>query len=136
MAQAKAAGAVTVKHGLFFNSAITFLIVAFAVFLLVRSINAMRRRQPAVEAAACHTMRRTWTYTTSFFRPELSERRDYYRFAERQTTDVELLLPDSPAFRFYKCAKMCRDKRLEGARYVMANGIEDFEALILGVANE
>jgi large conductance mechanosensitive channel len=47
LAAAKAAGAVTVNYGLFFSSAITFLIVAFAVFLLVRSVNAMRRREPA-----------------------------------------------------------------------------------------
>jgi large conductance mechanosensitive channel len=51
LAQAKAAGAVTINYGLFFSSAITFLIVAFAVFLMVRSVNAMRRRQPAIEAA-------------------------------------------------------------------------------------
>jgi large conductance mechanosensitive channel len=44
---AKEAGAVTVNYGLFFSSAISFLIVAFAVFLLVRSVNAMRRREPA-----------------------------------------------------------------------------------------
>jgi large conductance mechanosensitive channel len=50
LAMAKAAGAVTVNYGLFVNSAITFLIVAFAVFLLIRSINAMRRRQPAAAA--------------------------------------------------------------------------------------
>lgn len=49
-AAAKAAGAVTVNYGLFINSAITFLIVAFAVFLLVRSVNAMRRRQPVPPA--------------------------------------------------------------------------------------
>jgi large conductance mechanosensitive channel len=52
LADAKAAGAVTVNYGLFVNSAISFLIVAFAVFLLVRAVNAMRRRQPAAEAVA------------------------------------------------------------------------------------
>jgi large conductance mechanosensitive channel len=46
LAAAKAAGAVTVNYGLFFNSAISFLIVAFAVFLLVRSVNTMRRQEP------------------------------------------------------------------------------------------
>jgi large conductance mechanosensitive channel len=50
LAEAKAAGAVTVNYGLFVNSAISFLIVAFAVFLLVRAVNAMRRREPAAAA--------------------------------------------------------------------------------------
>lgn len=45
LADAKAAGAVTVNYGVFFNAVISFLIVAFAVFLLVRSINQMRRTQ-------------------------------------------------------------------------------------------
>ena len=44
LAEAKAAGAVTVNYGLFLNAVIGFLIVAFAVFLVIRSINAMRRR--------------------------------------------------------------------------------------------
>jgi large conductance mechanosensitive channel len=47
VAAAKEAGAVTVNYGLFFSSAIAFLIVAFAVFLLVRSVNAMRRPESA-----------------------------------------------------------------------------------------
>jgi len=50
VAAAKAAGAVTVNYGLFFSSAFTFLIVAFAVFLLIRSVNAMRRPEPAAAA--------------------------------------------------------------------------------------
>ncbi|MCL6641258.1 MAG: large conductance mechanosensitive channel protein MscL [Candidatus Rokubacteria bacterium] len=45
VAEAKAAGAVTLNLGLFVNAVIAFLIVAFAVFLLVRSLNALRRRQ-------------------------------------------------------------------------------------------
>jgi large conductance mechanosensitive channel len=48
LADAQAAGAVTVNYGLFINSIITFLIVAFAVFLIVRAAN---RLTPA-EAAA------------------------------------------------------------------------------------
>src|SRR6266436_612732 len=38
---AKAAGAATVNYGLFLNTVINFLIVAFAVFLLVRQVNRM-----------------------------------------------------------------------------------------------
>ena len=45
LADAKAAGAVTVNYGLFINVVISFIIVAFAVFLLIRSINLLRRRQ-------------------------------------------------------------------------------------------
>ena len=39
LAAAKAAGDVTVNYGLFLNSIIKFVIVAFAVFLLIRQIN-------------------------------------------------------------------------------------------------
>jgi len=39
LAAAKAAGAATLNYGLFINTVINFLIVAFAVFLLVRSVN-------------------------------------------------------------------------------------------------
>lgn len=42
-AAAKAAGAVTVNIGLFINAVISFTIVAFAVFMLVKAINAARR---------------------------------------------------------------------------------------------
>jgi large conductance mechanosensitive channel len=44
LAEAKAATAVTMNYGLFINSIVTFLIVAFAVFLLIKQINAMKRR--------------------------------------------------------------------------------------------
>jgi large conductance mechanosensitive channel len=39
IAEAQLAGAVTLNYGLFINTIITFLIVAFAVFLLIRSVN-------------------------------------------------------------------------------------------------
>lgn len=47
---AKKAGAVTINYGAFVNTIISFLIVAFAVFLLVRGINRLRRKEgiPAV----------------------------------------------------------------------------------------
>lgn len=51
VAEAHAAGAVTMNYGVFINSIITFLIIAFAVFLLVRAAN---RLTPA-EAAAPST---------------------------------------------------------------------------------
>ncbi len=39
IAAAKAAGAATLNYGLFLNTIINFMIVAFAVFLLVRQVN-------------------------------------------------------------------------------------------------
>ena len=39
VAAAKAAGAATINYGLFLNTVVNFLIVAFAVFLLVRQVN-------------------------------------------------------------------------------------------------
>jgi large conductance mechanosensitive channel len=47
LADAQGAGAVTVNYGIFVNTVISFLIVAFAVFLLIRAINNMHRRQEA-----------------------------------------------------------------------------------------
>lgn len=50
LVDAKTAGAVTINFGLFFNAVVSFLIVAFAIFLLVRGMNAMRREQDASPA--------------------------------------------------------------------------------------
>ena len=50
LADAKAAGAVTISYGLFLNAVISFPIVALAVFILVRSINALRRKEEAPPA--------------------------------------------------------------------------------------
>jgi len=43
LAEAKKAGAVTLNYGVFINSFINFLIVAFATFFLVRFVNKLRR---------------------------------------------------------------------------------------------
>jgi large conductance mechanosensitive channel len=48
VAAAKAAGSVTLNYGVFINTVISFLIVAFAVFLLVRTINKMKRQEEAL----------------------------------------------------------------------------------------
>ena len=48
---AKEAGAATINYGVFINNVISFLIVAFAVFLLVKSINAMKRKEEEKPAA-------------------------------------------------------------------------------------
>ncbi|HWB51690.1 MAG TPA: large conductance mechanosensitive channel protein MscL [Stellaceae bacterium] len=42
VAAAKAAGAVTINYGLFINAIIKFVIVAFAVFILVKQINRLK----------------------------------------------------------------------------------------------
>ena len=47
LAAAKAAGAPTVNYGIFFNNVFNFLIVAFAIFLVIRSANRMKRQAPA-----------------------------------------------------------------------------------------
>jgi large conductance mechanosensitive channel len=44
LAEAKAAGAATVNYGIFLNTIIDFLIVAFAIFLLVRQVNRLARK--------------------------------------------------------------------------------------------
>lgn len=50
LAEAKKAGAATINYGLFLNTLIDFLIVAFALFLLVRQINKLKREQPVAAA--------------------------------------------------------------------------------------
>jgi len=47
---AKAAGAATLNYGLFINAVVNLLIVAFAIFLLVRAVNRMRTPAPAAAA--------------------------------------------------------------------------------------
>jgi large conductance mechanosensitive channel len=45
------AGASIIRYGVFLNQAFSFLIVAFAVFLLVKAVNRMRRQEETVEEA-------------------------------------------------------------------------------------
>jgi large conductance mechanosensitive channel len=52
LADAHTAGAVTLNYGVFINSVVTFLIVAFAIFLVVRIANRLR---PPEAAAAPNT---------------------------------------------------------------------------------
>jgi large conductance mechanosensitive channel len=59
LADAQAAGAVTLNYGNFINYVITFLIVAFVIFMLIRWVNRMRRaaekpkEAPAVTTKDC-----------------------------------------------------------------------------------
>lgn len=47
VAEAKKAGAATLNYGLFLNTLINFIIVGFAVFLLVKQVNRLKRNEPA-----------------------------------------------------------------------------------------
>jgi large conductance mechanosensitive channel len=51
LAAAQEAGAVTLNYGLFVNTLLTFLVVAFAVFLLVKQVNRLRRREQVAPEA-------------------------------------------------------------------------------------
>lgn len=51
VAAAKEAGAVTLNYGLFVNAMVSFIIVAFAVFLLVRTINRLKKEEPVAPPA-------------------------------------------------------------------------------------
>ena len=62
LADAQAAGAATINYGLFINTVINFLIVGFAVFLLVRAVNRLQAppapppAAPTKECPYCFTM--------------------------------------------------------------------------------
>jgi large conductance mechanosensitive channel len=53
LADAKAAGATTVNYGLFINSIVTFLIVAFCIYLVVRLVNKLHAPAPAPATKTC-----------------------------------------------------------------------------------
>jgi large conductance mechanosensitive channel len=50
LAAAQEAGAVTINYGVFINTVIAFIIVAFAVFLMIRYINRLKRKEEAPKA--------------------------------------------------------------------------------------
>jgi large conductance mechanosensitive channel len=51
LAAAREAGAVTINYGVFANAVISFFIVAFAVFLLVKNFNRLKKQEAAAPAA-------------------------------------------------------------------------------------
>jgi len=59
---AKEAGAATINYGVFINAVINFLIIAFVLFLLVRTMNRLKREEPAPAAAPTT---KTCTYCAS-----------------------------------------------------------------------
>lgn len=52
LAAAKAAGAPTVNYGVFLQTVFDFIIVAFAIFLLVRQVNRLKKEQPPAPSPA------------------------------------------------------------------------------------
>lgn len=52
LAEASKAGAVMVKYGSFVNTVVSFLIVSFAVFLLIRQLNRFKKAAPAAAPSA------------------------------------------------------------------------------------
>ncbi|ABB23969.1 large-conductance mechanosensitive channel protein MscL [Pelodictyon luteolum] len=50
LANARAAGAVTLNYGLFLNALVSFTIMAFSVFILVKAINRLRQKADAAPA--------------------------------------------------------------------------------------
>jgi large conductance mechanosensitive channel len=51
LAEAQTAGAVTLNYGQFLNTIISFAIVAFAMFIVIKNMNRLKREKPAPEAA-------------------------------------------------------------------------------------
>ncbi len=52
LAAAKEAGAATLNYGVFGNAVVNFTIVAFALFLVVKGMNALKKRAESEQAAA------------------------------------------------------------------------------------
>ena len=56
LASAKTAGAATINYGLFLNTVIDFIIVALAIFLLVRQVNRLKREPEPVSRECPHCL--------------------------------------------------------------------------------
>jgi large conductance mechanosensitive channel len=50
LAEAQKAGAVTINYGIFVNSILDFIIVAFAIFLMVRTMNRLKKKEEPAPA--------------------------------------------------------------------------------------
>ncbi len=51
LAAAKAAGAATINYGIFINTVIDFVIIAFVLFMIIKGMNTMKRKEAAAPAA-------------------------------------------------------------------------------------
>ena len=52
LAEAQAAGAPTIRYGIFLNTVIDFLIVGFVIFMIVRLVNKLHKAQPEAPTSA------------------------------------------------------------------------------------
>jgi len=64
LAAAKAAGAATINYGLFINAVIDFVIIAFVLFLIVKGMNTMRRKETAAAPAPLTTKECPFCFST------------------------------------------------------------------------
>ena len=67
LAEAKAAGVATINYGLFLNAVVDFLIVAFAILLIVRAVNRWSSGRPAHRVAR-RTACSSWSGSTGLGR--------------------------------------------------------------------
>lgn len=63
LAAAKEAGAPTINYGMFINALVSFVIVAFALFLMVRSMSRMQRQKQVAEAPKAETRECPFCYS-------------------------------------------------------------------------
>ena len=63
LADAQTAGAVTLNYGIFINTVVSFLIVAFSVFMVVKSINQLKRKEEEIPPEAPTTKNCPYCYT-------------------------------------------------------------------------
>jgi large conductance mechanosensitive channel len=52
LAVAQEVGAATLNYGVFFNTVVNFLIVAWAMFIVIKGVNQLKRRQAVEEGVA------------------------------------------------------------------------------------
>lgn len=50
LADAQAAGAVTINYGVFINTLISFIVIAFAIFMVIRAMNNLKKKEEAPPA--------------------------------------------------------------------------------------
>ena len=50
LVEAQAAGAVTINYGVFIDTVISFIVIAFAIFMVIRSMNKLKKKEEAAPA--------------------------------------------------------------------------------------
>lgn len=63
LAAAQEAGAATINYGVFFNTILDFVIVAFVIFVVVRQVNKLKKEEPAAPPAAPTTKACPYCFT-------------------------------------------------------------------------